>query len=306
MASILNWIDNRLVADRFLTPKGMLKLICGLLVFVSLISHDRYDPSPFNLLTSGSEVRNWLGLPGALFSGFVRDLFGLMSYTFPVLLMLLTRLNPSAKAKLVLQETLELLALCSLVALAIPLGYQTQFDIVGSWGHISGQALSDIPGRVPAILILCCFQLVYIKDRRVDLTVLAAIGVSILLVSSLIKLATEQTKRFTQKTARYSSVNIISPLAIIAAKSSEVAWEKIRTGYDRFRDNLDGTSRFRILTATLFGRFRKPPASKTSPFPLRQNQLRQESELLSQVIEEYRKTHYISDSKTFLKLEEEI
>ncbi len=68
---------------------GVLYLLIGLVILVSLFSHSPWDPSPFTATTSGSaEVKNLLGLFGSYLSETLIQIMGLSAYLFPVVLLI--------------------------------------------------------------------------------------------------------------------------------------------------------------------------------------------------------------------------
>lgn len=68
---------------------GVLTLLVGIIILVSLFSHSPWDPSPFTHISAGSrEVNNILGLFGSYLSDILIQIMGLSAYLFPVVLLI--------------------------------------------------------------------------------------------------------------------------------------------------------------------------------------------------------------------------
>ncbi|MEF9427306.1 MAG: DNA translocase FtsK 4TM domain-containing protein, partial [Candidatus Mariimomonas ferrooxydans] len=65
---------------------GILALVSGLIVFISLITHNQWDPSPFTYRPPGpKEVGNLLGIFGSYLSDILRQVLGLTAYAVPLI-----------------------------------------------------------------------------------------------------------------------------------------------------------------------------------------------------------------------------
>ncbi|MEE8329548.1 MAG: DNA translocase FtsK 4TM domain-containing protein [Thermodesulfovibrionia bacterium] len=65
---------------------GILALVSGLIVFISLITHNQWDPSPFTYRPPGpKEVGNLLGIFGSYLSDTLRQVLGLTAYVIPLI-----------------------------------------------------------------------------------------------------------------------------------------------------------------------------------------------------------------------------
>ena len=62
---------------------GILAVVSGLIVFISLVTHYQWDPSP---ATTATDARNLLGIFGSYVSDILLQAVGFTAYIFPILL----------------------------------------------------------------------------------------------------------------------------------------------------------------------------------------------------------------------------
>jgi hypothetical protein len=199
---------------------------------------------------------------------------------------------------------LVLIALISL--LAISLNTQLEIQTTGIWGAVSSQALVSFPGEIFAVLIFLAYQPVYFNKVRLDLSLGIVLWTAILVVTGLLGQASKKTTKTLKKTAKYSSINWLSPITLIVAKSSEKIRKRIKSSYLKTRRKLEDVKipgRASLTVEKVFGK-KNHPEDILKAYSSGQKEF--EEKMLSRIIQNYRKTLYDSDSKAFLKLEEEI
>lgn len=77
--------DNRIKDEIF----GVLSILLGIVVLISLVSHSPWDPSPFTHSSSKAvELKNLLGIFGSYLSDTLLQTMGFSAYIFPVILFL--------------------------------------------------------------------------------------------------------------------------------------------------------------------------------------------------------------------------
>ncbi len=293
--------------ERPVSKLVVLKLLLGVSILVSLLSYSALDPNPFNLFRPVDGISNWLGLPGALLAGFLFDFFGIASYIIPVQLILLARRHSILQPKHFIPDLLEFLVLVSFISLvSVSLKVPTGIKETGMWGNVSLEALSAFPGIINALVILLIYQLVYFSGIRLDpgLFIITWIG-ALILVGILSRLAMRMTGVL-RKSAKYGAIKWWSPLTMLIVRSSEKTRNTLKDKYLQTRQKLDDarlTKKVNSSADAVFGRKRYNQRIFAAYTPGR---VEHEERMLTKVIKKYRETCYNSDSKAFLKLEEEI
>lgn len=296
-----------LFADRPVSRSVVLKLLLGLLILVSLLSYSALDPNPFNLFRPANEISNWLGLPGALFAGFLLDFFGMMSYIIPVQLILLARKHSILQPKHFVPDLLEILVLVSLISLvAVSLEIPTGIKETGIWGAVSVEALSKFPGVLYALVILFVYQMVHFSGIRLDPSLFILTWVGLLLMAGLLSRLVMRLTGLVRKSAKYGAINWWSPLTMLIVRSSEKTRNKLINKYQRTRQKLGDARLVEKVSSPVDAVLGKNGHSDRIFAAYSSGRMEHEERMLSQVIKKYRETCYDSDSKAFLKLEEEI
>jgi len=65
---------------------GVLSILLGIVIIISLLSHSEWDPSPFTYPAHGDETKNLLGPVGSYLSDIMLKTLGLTSYIIPLIL----------------------------------------------------------------------------------------------------------------------------------------------------------------------------------------------------------------------------
>ncbi len=145
-----------------------LKVIAGLILLLSLITQNRLDPSPLNLLWPAEGISNWLGLPGAILAGFLTDVFGWCGFLVPMSLLALVHKNGRNRWQItILDSAAILLVTIGLAQLASQADAQLG-RMTGLIGVVSNIYLQEFPGKLITILIVVGFFVRYASHYRVN------------------------------------------------------------------------------------------------------------------------------------------
>ncbi|NQU63002.1 MAG: DNA translocase FtsK 4TM domain-containing protein [SAR324 cluster bacterium] len=135
-----------------------LKIYLGLVLLIALISYDRLDPSPLNLLWPSNDIGNWFGLPGALVSGFLNEIFGLCGFLVPMFLLVFSHKKTINRRQAFLLDT----AIIMLLTIGLSQIIQTPVaELTGLLGAISNAKLENFPGELITILVISGFIVRY-------------------------------------------------------------------------------------------------------------------------------------------------
>ncbi|MBU2648562.1 DNA translocase FtsK 4TM domain-containing protein [bacterium] len=154
--------------DRDTATIPYLKILVGLILAVAMISHNGLDPSPLNLLWPSEGIHNWLGLPGALVSGFLFDLFGWSGFLLPILLLVFSHKTTISRSQAFFLDgaviVLTTIGLAQL--LQYPDGPLARWT--GFLGTVSNIWLAQFPGKLITMLVVIGFILRYAKHYTVN------------------------------------------------------------------------------------------------------------------------------------------
>jgi len=142
-------------------PVGMLLLLAGIAVGLSLESYNPLDPS-FNT-ASPAAPRNLLGYPGAYFSDLVFQLFGFAAFAFPVLTLLLAwkwiRSEPVEGTKVV-GAALLVASLCAgLSVFGISGLWRETIEAGGMAGRLAADALLALLNTTGAVIVIVAWAM---------------------------------------------------------------------------------------------------------------------------------------------------
>jgi DNA translocase FtsK/SpoIIIE-like protein len=304
-----NKLLHAVVSRKEITRIGLYKLFFSLLILLALVSHNDFDPSPFNLLQSVDGIANFLGLPGALFSGLLFETFGLMAWAIPLLFLFSGRRKESLSLRLVIPELIEIFALCSLVGLLYLPNHPNTLLVVGSWGALSGEVLTGFPGKGISLAVLLLYQGLYFCENRIDISSFYFFGLLLLIVQNVMKRFGNLLKQTSEKTIKYGVFNWITPFGTLILKSIERVSLKSRSILLNLRNRIgemDVLGKVIDSIESLIYKKRgkpQPVVNFENSEPIGLNKLSLD---LVATLQEYRKTYYLLDKKLFLKTEEEI
>jgi len=145
------------------------KIFSGLILFVAMMSHNPSDPSPLNLLWPDEGIHNWLGLPGALVSGFLIEFFGWCGYLVPLLLLLLDHKKTIRLWQAIFLDIAVIMLLTIGIAQIIDAPDAYVARITGILGVISSMQLAHFPGKLITILLAVGFIVRYSKHFLLNL-----------------------------------------------------------------------------------------------------------------------------------------
>lgn len=306
-AAFKNQLIKSFLVNRPVSRLVILKLLLGIFILVSLLSYSALDPNPFNLFRPADGISNWLGLPGALLAGFLFDFFGLASYIIPVQLILLARNDSIFQPKHFIPDLLEFLVLVSLISLIaanleIPMGIKE----TGMWGIVSFEGLSKFPGTTYALVILLSYQLVYFSGIRLDPGLFVITWLGCLILSGILSRLSMRMAGTLRKSAKYGAIKWWSPLTMLIVRSSEKTGTKLKDKYLQTRQKLDDARLSQKVNSSVDAVLSRKGNSERIFAAYSSGRMEHEERMLTRVIKKYRETCYDSDSKAFLKLEEEI
>lgn len=142
------------------------KIILGIILLITLFSHDQLDPSPLNLLWPVDDIGNWLGLPGALASGFLTEIFGQCGFLVPVFLLVFNHKDTINKRQAFLLDS----AVITLLTIGLSqLAQAPDVQLTGLLGTISNIHLEQFPGKLITILIVAGFVVRYSRHYTPNL-----------------------------------------------------------------------------------------------------------------------------------------
>jgi hypothetical protein len=141
----------------------------GLLLLAAMMSHNQLDPSPLNLLWPDEGIHNWLGLPGALASGFLVEVFGWCGYLVPLFLLLLGHKKTIRLWQAIFLDIAVIILLTIGIAQVIDASDAYVARITGYLGVISSVQLAHFPGKLITILLAAGFIVRYSKHFLLNL-----------------------------------------------------------------------------------------------------------------------------------------
>ncbi|MCP4754237.1 MAG: hypothetical protein GY866_25400 [Proteobacteria bacterium] len=150
------------------TASDLSKIAFGLVVIVAVLSNGALDPTPISLVWPVDGIRNWFGLPGALFAGFLIDAFGWCALVIPFFMIFLRRNRPLSVWKVFLQDALTIILLVILISLFFPKGDQNLVEYTGFLGYVSNTSLISFPGRLLCLLFLVGYIFKYISNYGIN------------------------------------------------------------------------------------------------------------------------------------------
>lgn len=145
-----------------------IKSLFGLFILVAITSRSPLDPTPLNLIWPFNGMQNWLGLPGALISGFLFSVFGWSALLIPFFLVLLQHDKQVRGWRAFFLETLTILLLIILFSLLFPDINEQVVKFTGLWGYASHYALSPLPVRLVSILLIAGYLVRYFRKYRLN------------------------------------------------------------------------------------------------------------------------------------------
>ena len=137
------------------------KIILGLILFVAMMSYNQLDPSPLNLLWPDEGIHNWLGLPGALVSGFLIEIFGWCGFLLPLFLTVLSHKKSISRRQAVLLDIAVIMLLTIGLAQLMMSPDARLASLTGILGIVSNIQLEQFPGKLITILLVAGFIVRY-------------------------------------------------------------------------------------------------------------------------------------------------
>ena len=297
------------VSRREISRIGLFKLLAAFIILLALISHDAFDPSPFNLLQPVGGVSNLLGLPGALFSGLLTDFLGLTAFIIPFIIVFSGRQRESLNILLLIPELVEILAICSLISLLLSPESPNLYVFTGSWGAVTNATLLVFPGIWPSILILAIYQILYFRSNRIDISFFYFLGLVFLIALNIAKQSGKLIRRFSDRTLKYVGFNWTSPLVALISRRFDIIASGSRTKFTRARNRIEKWDvvgkTVQSIDSVLYKRHEKLKAEIKNQYSSGYNSFEQQK-LYQAVISKYRESHYFADGKLFLEHEQEI
>ncbi|MBU3914296.1 DNA translocase FtsK 4TM domain-containing protein, partial [bacterium] len=150
----------------------LIKIIFGLMVCVAIASSNNHDPSPFNLLSPQGGINNYLGLPGALFAGLLKDVFGQMAILVPMFMIFVGTKNIGISWKTAMLMVLELFLLVTLISFMFMKSDSALLKYTGLWGYISNISLAEPSWRNASLIIVFGYQILFFRLFRLNPIVL--------------------------------------------------------------------------------------------------------------------------------------
>ncbi len=144
------------------------KIFLGLILLVAIISHNQLDPSPLNLLWPEEGIHNWLGLPGALVSGFLVETFGWCGILIPLFLLILGHKKTISLWQAFALDVAVIMLLTIGAAQLMISPTANVARITGILGTISSMQLEQFPGKLITILLVFGFIVRYSKHFLVN------------------------------------------------------------------------------------------------------------------------------------------
>lgn len=305
--SFSNRFMTRLFSAKDIDYLAIAKFAFGALVFFSLVSYDALDPSVFNLLRPYHGIQNWLGLPGALLAAFLFDFLGRSAFALPLMVIFLTRNKPGTNPSSILSDVIQLLVFTTLIAFGLQMKQLVSLDSVGIWGITSLKQLGQFPGTALTLVVFGCFQIYYFKNRRIDLRLLFSLQYAAVFAYALFKILFNRLREVAIQSIHFVRYNWMAALSSRFArfrhkKAEGSHQEPIAPDAKQIKSTFSVSSIVKPFKA--FG-LKNRQASISPQKDPELSDARREN-YLTDVIKTYRKTFYISDSKFFLNLEEEI
>ena len=302
----LSFVKRLLLPVQEINQLTYFKVGVGTLVLIALMSYHPYDPSPFNLFTPAHGIQNSLLLPGALLAGFLLEGLGWSAYSLPILLLLLGRKDRVSGLLRFLPILLEILSVTTLIALCLQRNQSELLIYTGYWGVNAKAVLSEFPGVVPCITLLVLYQLLFLREHKIDSTLLLISTYTILLLWSIVKKIKSSANLAFQNLLKYSNINWMTPGFSFIEKGLESLKTKAEDGtvfLKRQFTEMDFTKHFSPFSQKNKSSLKQTPQKRQKPDPL---MYLDEEEILSLTVAEYEKSFYLSDCSAFLVFEEEI
>jgi len=172
-----------------------LKVIVGLILLLSLVTQNRLDPSPLNLLWPAEGISNWLGLPGAILAGFLVDLLGWCGYLVPLSLLAFVHKNGLNRWQITILDSASILLVTIGLAQLTSQADAQLGRMTGLIGVISNIYLEEFPGKLITILIVVGFIVRYASHYRVNWHFVVMLRQS----AAILMLVLMSLDRFTEK-----------------------------------------------------------------------------------------------------------
>ncbi len=279
--------------------------IFGLLSFVTLFSYEVFDPSPLNLLQPIGGIQNWLGLPGALYAGFIIELFGLFAFALPVLTVFTRPRFGQSGFKVVLMTFVEIFLLVSCASLLIQGESHLLVQYTGIWGVLSNQSLIKFPGLIISLVIIFFYQFLFIRFFYFNNTlfvVLWKLSWIVILFTQKIYL---RFKGDIIRLWRFGSINWMIPLRLVFTRIVEKTNLWIKSSLQRILTaifQIDTFQRLKKMGDSIFTKIERRHFNVKIDGGETESQVvyKTKYDALSRAIIEYKKRYYASDRTHFV------
>lgn len=186
-------------AQFYTNKRDIIKVIAGMLMFISFVTYGVNDPTPANLLWPNSGINNAFGILGALFSGLFMNWFGLSAFLIPGSLILLRRKDKTRYFAGSFENLFSMLIIFILISLFFSQNSSELIEYTGLWGYAANSNLVEFPGRLLSLLIVIGWFVRYIHRYQLNPVIFVALGHLFLILGLICKWVFGKNKKIILK-----------------------------------------------------------------------------------------------------------
>lgn len=229
-----------------------------------------------------------------------------MALLVPFGILFIGKRKPDQTKGMAIPTLVEVLLLVTLVSISLPMDDAQRVAITGIWGVVTQSIFAEFHWYTTALVIIVGYQLVYLKDFRLNITpldlLLHLVIASLMVVKESMRLFASDFHRFKQ----YSSLNWIAPLKIILSRRVETGLFRLKTVCVHLLEKMYRLNFIQNLTKSvksILGFEHKPLlVSKTSLTGELISIQNCKNEMLSQAVLVYTESNYLTEKMNLIKV----